>query len=149
MALTYDELTEAFLEKVSEFDLMAMTIEGRQRSVDGYMRRAIVGFMHVCPYDLTGTADDVNRTFTASIPDKAKMEIIDIISDGMIVQWLKPYLNRQELLENVLNTRDFSQYSPANLLQKVTEAYHYAHKNYVNAVREYSYDIADLRRFNS
>jgi len=62
----------------------------------------------------------------------------------MVVQWLKPYVYKQELLENVLNTKDFSTYSPAELLLRVGNAYAKAQKDYLNMIREYSFNHGDL-----
>ena len=62
----------------------------------------------------------------------------------MVVQWLKPYVYKQELLESTLNTRDFTAYSPAELLRRVGDAYTKAQKDYIQMVREYSYNHGDL-----
>ena len=71
-------------------------------------------------------------------------ELVGIISEGMVVQWLKPYVNKQELLENILNTRDFTTYSPAELLYRVRDTYEKARREYTNMIREYSYNHGDL-----
>ena len=60
------------------------------------------------------------------------MKIIDIITGD------KP------VLENVLNTKDFSTYSPAELLMRVGNAYAKVQKDYTNMIREYSYNHGDL-----
>ena len=62
----------------------------------------------------------------------------------MVKQWLKPYLYRQEILENVLNTRDYTTYSPAELLLRVGNAYKEAKSDYTQMVREYSYNHGNL-----
>ncbi len=62
----------------------------------------------------------------------------------MIVQWMKPLTYRQENLEAFLNTKDFSSYSPAELLLRVGNAYATAKRNYINMMREYSYVHGDL-----
>jgi len=62
----------------------------------------------------------------------------------MVVQWLKQYVNKQEILENVLNTRDFTTYSPAELLLRVGNAYADARKNFTQMIREYSFNHGDL-----
>ena len=71
-------------------------------------------------------------------------EIVDIVSEGMVVQWLKPYLNRQENLENVMNTRDYTTYSSAELLYRVGGAYKSAQADFTNMMREYSFNHGDL-----
>lgn len=144
MGIPYDSFTGAFLAKVTEFELSALTENARQETVDGYMKRAISAFKKICKYDLTVTADDNVREFDVDIGDDALDEIIDIVSEGMVVQWLKPYVYRQEILENVLNTRDFTTYSPAELLLRVGNAYTKAQKDYTQMIREYSYNNGDL-----
>ena len=60
------------------------------------------------------------------------------------MQWLKPYAYSQEILENVLNTRDFTTYSPAELLMRVGNAYEKAQNDFTRMIREYSYNHGDL-----
>ena len=83
-------------------------------------------------------------TFSVDIPEADLTEIADIVSEGMVSQWLKPYVNKQENLENVLNTKDFTTYSPAELLMRVGNAYAKVQKDYTNMIREYSYNHGDL-----
>ena len=63
----------------------------------------------------------------------------------MLIQWMKPYVYKQDNLENVLNTRDFTTYSPAELLLRVGNAYAKAQKDYTQMIREYSYNHGDLK----
>lgn len=144
MGFPYDYFTGAFLSKVSEYEFKNLLDWERQEVVDGYMKRAIVSFRKYCKYDLTNTADDEAREFKVDIPAKDADEIMDIVSEGMVVQWLKPYLYKQELLENIISTRDFSTYSPAELLMRVGNAYKSAQKDYTQMIREYSYNNGDL-----
>lgn len=116
----------------------------RTSLVDNYMRRAIAQFNAICKYDFSTTGDDENRVFNVDVPDEDLYEIEDIISHGMVVQWLRPYLYRQENLENFINTNDFTAYSPANLLSKVGDAYKEARREFTNMMREYSYKHGDL-----
>lgn len=144
MSVSYDVFTDAFLAKITEYNFLMMPEADRTITVDGYMKRAISQFRKNCQYDLFSSCDDESREFQVDIPDKDLTELSDIISEGMVVQWLKPYLNRQELLESVLNTKDFTTYSPAELLLRVGNAYSEAKKNYTQMIREYSYNHGDL-----
>jgi hypothetical protein len=144
MGVSYDVFTQAFLMKVTEYDFLGRESADNEQIVDGYMKRAISEFKKICKYDLTSTADDELREFFVSIPDEDIDELANIISEGMLVQWLKPYLYRQENLQNVLNTKDFTSYSPAELLNRIRESYEMARKNYISMMREYSYDHGDL-----
>ena len=144
MSVPYDKFTEAFLSKVTEFEFVNMRDFERNGLIDGYMKRAISAFKSVCQYDLSSTADDVIREFNVDIPAEDIDEIVEIVSEGMLVQWMKPYTYKQENLELVLNTRDFTTYSPAELLNLISDAYAKAQKDFVSMVREYSYNHGDL-----
>lgn len=144
MSIPYDAFVGAFLSKITEFELLELAQGEREEAVNGYMKRAISRFKKVCKVDLTTTGNDEDRMFDVDVPDEDVDELVDIISDGMVAQWLKPYVNHQELLENVMNTRDFTSYSPAELNLRVGNAYNAASKEYTQLIREYSYNHGDL-----
>lgn len=144
MSVPYDVFAGAFLAKISEYNFLSLAEEDRMEIIDGFMKRALSAFRKNCKYDLFTTGNDKTRTFSVDIPKADLTEIADIVSEGMVSQWLKPYVNKQENLENVLNTKDFSTYSPAELLLRVGNAYAKAQKDYTNMIREYSYNHGDL-----
>ena len=144
MSVSYDLFDKAFLAKISEFEILTLDESTRQDLVDGYMKRAIANFKKNCKYDFISTADDNLRKFDVDVNEEDIDELVEIISEGMVVQWMKPYINRQELLESVMNTRDYSTYSSAELLKRVGSAYKEARTNYTQMIREYSYNHGDL-----
>lgn len=148
MSLPYDVFTAAFLAKITEYDFLEMDDAERTEIAEGFMKRAVSAFKHVCKYDLTSSADDTLREFSIDINEADEDELVEIISEGMVLQWLKQYLYKQELLEMGLNTRDFTAYSPAELLRRVGEAYDRVKKDYLQMCREYSYNHGDLMRLH-
>ena len=144
MMVSYDVFTEAFLSKVTEYKFLRLDATDRQSEVDGYMKRACAHFNEVCKYDLSAY-DDPLRVFELENITQAELdEIADIVSEGMLMQWMKPYTYKQENLENLLNTSDYSAYSPAELLHRVTEAYKMTRKAFTAMINEYSYRHGDL-----
>ena len=143
MSVSYDVFAGAFLSKVTEYTFIQLQDENRTAIVDGFLRRAITKFAKVCKYDMS-IYDDDNRVFNVDIPQDDLEEIVDIVSEGMLEQWMKPYVYRQENLENILNSRDFTTYSPAELLLRISNAYAKVQKDYTNMIREYSYNHGDL-----
>ena len=142
--LPYDVFTQAFLDKITEFHFPKEDFL-RNGMVDRFMKRAMSQFRHICIYDFSTTADDVARVYTVEVKHEDIDELADIVSEGMIVEWLSYY--KYENLENLINTRDFTSYSPANLLSAIKETYMQARKNFTNKMREYSYchgDLSDL-----
>lgn len=143
MSVSYDVFAKAFLNKVTEYDFIRLDSFDRNSIVDGYMKRACSQFNHICKYDLVSGDDNVRELY-ATIPDEDIEEIADIVSEGMLVQWMKPYFYRSENLENILNTSDYSAYSVSELLYRITSAYNQSKKDFTNMMREYSYNHGDL-----
>lgn len=144
MTVSYDAFTDAFLSKITEYNFAQLEDDDRQAIVDGYMKRACSKFSEVCLYDIAN-GDDENRTFEfENATEDETEEIVDIVTDGMVAQWLRQYLYKQENLENMLNTADFSHYSPAELTYRITNAYKMCRKDFISRVREYSFRHGDL-----
>jgi len=143
MGVSYDILTSYFLNKVEEYKFIKLTDADRTMIVDGYMKRACAQFNQICKYDLT-TYNDEERVIMTDIPDEELDEIADIISEGMLVQWMKPYMYKQENYENMINTTDYSGYSPAELLNRITSAYKMCKRDFSNMMKDYSYNHGDL-----
>lgn len=143
MSVSYDIFTGHFLDKVKEYDFIKLDEYDRTKVVDGYMKRACSQFNKICKYDIVNGDDNI-REFEIEIPDDEIEEIADIVSEGMLVQWMKPYMYKQENYENMINTTDYSGYSPAELLYRITEAYKMCKKDFANMMKDYSYNHGDL-----
>lgn len=143
MATPYDIFEGAFLSKITEYDFLQIDPYDRNGSIDSYMKRSAAQFNKVCKYDLL-TSNDAVRELAVDIPDADLVEIVDIVATGMVVQWLQPYMFKSENLENILNTADYSMYSPAELLLRVREVYQMAQRDFKNMIKDYSYDHGDL-----
>lgn len=136
----YTTIYNSFLDKVNDYDLADMTAELAQTSMRGWLNQAVVRFLESCKKDLTQTEEG---GFTE---DLDLMEI-DILTEGMVEAWLKPLRNNLDLLRNALSTKDFTTFSPANLLDKVNDTYSMAHANFLSRIKEYSFirnDVGDL-----
>lgn len=148
MRVSYDVFIGAFLEKISEYEFAGLSDETRSQTVNGYFHRAVSEFRKNCKYQFAGAFDDDNQTLDIEFAPEDLDELTDIISEGMVVQWLKPYLNHQENLQNAISTRDYSVYSPSELLKQVGAAYDRARRNYIQMIREYSYNHGDLTKLH-
>lgn len=140
MATTYAEVYNAFLDKVTDYDLALMVETDAQSLMHGYLTQAVVRFLESCNKDLSQT-DENGFTETLDIDE------IDILSEGMVVAWLRPRRNNLDLLRNALNTKDFTTFSPANLLDKVNETYITSETRFVSRIKEYSFihnNVGDL-----
>lgn len=144
MSVPYDTFTEAFLSKIMEYDFGKMDDFVRTSIVDGYMKRAIASFGNICLYDFLTTGDDIIREFAIDVPAADMVEIADIVSEGMLMYWLKPFVYHQDNLRNLLNTRDFTTYSPGEFLNRISGVHASVQNNFTNMMRAYSYRHGDL-----
>lgn len=139
MSISYDVFTDAFLGKITDFNFITMREDSRQQTIDEYMKRACSQFGKVCKHDII-SGDDNARELYCDIEDTAELEeIIDIVSEGMVVQWMKPFVYKSENLENILNTKDYESYSPAELLYRIKDTYKEVKAEFEQMVLRYSY----------
>lgn len=147
MNISYDVIDGAFLNKITEYEFLRIPPVDRVDIIDGYMNRAVSSFKSICKYNLS-KKDQHGRYFSDDFKDEDVDEIVDIISEGMLIQWMKPYVYKQELLENGLNTKDYQTYSPGELLLRVSNTYNDLRRNYTQMIRDYSFNHGDLGRLH-
>lgn len=145
MAVSYDVFAEAFLDKINEYKFLNIELNPsrKERYVDGLLKRACSKFNRLCKYNLNDR-DDEAREFGFEMSDEDYDEILDIISEGMIEQWLKPYANNAENMENIINTADYSSYSPAELLKQTRAAHEDAKNSFKAMINDYTFAHGDL-----
>lgn len=139
---SYGTIFREFKDKITDPDLLLFSQDLQNEILLSYMNKAIAKCNRIVKkkVDLSLRSDEV-LTFLVELPD----EVIDIITEWMTVFWLQPYVNNLENLRNNLSTKDFSGFSPANLLEKIGNRYDIARKNARNLTNEYSFIIADMK----
>ena len=136
----YKAFIDTFLDKISDYKLLNYEDYLVDELAGGYMKRVCTKFDKICQADLSQQDDNEYAFLSDEIDD----EIIDIVTDGMVVEWLRQYVNNSDNLENILNTKDFTMYSSKNLLAEIKSLYQDEQKAFTNSMREYSYNHGDL-----
>lgn len=136
----YKAFIDTFLDKISDYKLLNYEDYLVDELAVGYMKRVCTKFDKICQADLSQQDDNEYAFLSDEIDD----EIIDIVTDGMVVEWLRQYVNNSDNLENILNTKDFTMYSSKNLLSEIKSLYQDEQKAFTNSMREYSYNHGDL-----
>ncbi len=134
MATSFSEIYNSFLDKITDTDLLTLSDSNRELFLNGLMESASGKFQGICLVDLTDK-DEVVKQFNNTLSD----EEIDIISTGMIVEWLKPKYFFNDNLKNSLNTKDYNTFSTANLLKEIRETYLNTKKEFTSMINKYSY----------
>lgn len=113
----FDKVYRLFLSKVKDFTFVSYTDEELKDSLNDYLILA-VGEFSSCKKDLeelTGNGDAFNAYL-----DNTEL---DILTDYMIVSYLKPKIINVNLLERELTDREFRAYSQANHIKEMISLY--------------------------
>lgn len=141
MATPYSTVHEAFLNKISDYDILKLLTIDREQILDRFLISACTQFKRVCKIDLTDR-DDTLRQFNSQLDD----DTIEILAMGECFYWVNPKVLNTENLKNALNTKDFQQYSPANLLNQLQTLRNTLSKEFKQAIINYSYANADISK---
>ena len=143
MATSYSTIINAFLMKVKAYKLIALLEDDREEMVNFYLSSACAKFYKKCRHNLLNR-DDVTQEFAEELDaDEA-----DIISEIMITEWLSPMMYDDELLESRLNTKDFTEYSPAKLIEQIHEVFKTSKKYSKQLIIDYTYSHGDIAEVN-
>lgn len=137
MATPFSDVYNSFLDRVTDYDFSSLT--DPETILYGLMVRSCGKFNRVCVVDLSDINTDLKQ-FNNDLDD----EIIDIITTGMTVEWLKPKYYLNENLKNSLNTKDYTTFSPANLLGQIRETYLETKKEFEGLINKYSFIHGDV-----
>ena len=96
--------------------------EDREEILSKYLRAACRKISNKFKKYVDLTRDDNLQEFEASIDE----DVIDILAEVMVYEWLKPQMYSNELLESRLNTKDFTEFSPAKLIENIRLVYNMA-----------------------
>ena len=141
----YEAVFAEFKDKITDPDLITFSEDLQVEMLVAYMKKAIGKCNRIVKTVDLSNRDDEIMEFGEELPD----EVMDIITEWMTVYWLQPFVNNIENLRNNLSTKDFSVFSPANLLEKIGDRYDMSYKRARSITNEYSYIIADMKELKS
>lgn len=134
MATPYTDVYNIFLAKITDYGLPQLTTEIQDSILKTQLYSACVKFADICKEDLYARNEELGE-FIDTLSEDSK----EILSELMLVEWLKPQLYKSEFFENALSTKDFSVFSPANLLKEIRSTYLMAKDNARYMMINYSY----------
>ena len=100
--------------------------EDREEILSKYLRAACRKISNKFKKYVDLTRDDNLQEFEASIDE----DVIDILAEVMVYEWLKPQMYSNELLESRLNTKDFTEFSPAKIIENIKNT-NYIYHNFL------------------
>ncbi|MDR2357871.1 MAG: hypothetical protein LBD92_07315 [Oscillospiraceae bacterium] len=141
MATEYDTIIDAALGEITDRRLHEMAECDKGQVMTAHLKAAMADFAFVAlrsgGYDL-GKYDDTLR----QIEDDLDNEAIHILALGVIAHWSNAKLFNANLYRNAMNTKDFQQFAPANLLGALDALNSRINRQYRQRVINWSYERA-------
>ena len=135
MATPFTDIYARAIFRFADYEFLKQDIETREGVLEKYLISAKTEFQRVCKIDL-GAYDLELKQFNQTLDD----EVIEILSLGIAFYWVSHKALNSELLKNVLNSKDYYYYSPANLLKEVQTLRKTLRTEFNSRMRQHSYN---------
>lgn len=139
MATLFDDIYSRAISRFSDYDFLQISSSSREAILERYLYSAISDFERVCLFDLSNI-DLVNKAFV----DDLDNESIEILALGIDYYWFSAKVQNSELLRNSLSTKDYTFFSPANLLRELRNVRNDLKSELKHRITTYSYDHGDI-----
>lgn len=138
MATTFMDIYDRAIFRFSDYDFMRMDIQMRESILERYLLSAISDLSVIIPdvvkYDIH------TKSFEQELDD----EVVELLALGVDYYWFSAKIQNSELLRNSLSTKDFTYFSPANLMRELRNVRKDIKAEYKSAVTIYSYNHGDF-----
>lgn len=139
MATPFSEIYERAILKFSDYEFLKLPESEREYILEKYLMGARADFEKMCRIDLS-QIDAVRKEFKLDLDN----EVIEILALGIAYQWVSSKVLDSSNLSNSLSLKDYSFFSPANLLREMTEFRNSIYKEYRRKMIEYSYYAGNI-----
>ena len=139
MATSFSVIYDRAVFRFQDSDWLKLFDSDKEEILRRYLYGAQAEFQPICLIDLSDR-DDETQQYNQTLDE----ECIEILSLGVAVYWLSSKVMNLDLLRNAMSTKDYSFFSPANLLKEAHALLKSFKSEYRNRVIEYSYNHGDI-----
>lgn len=133
MPTKFSSVYERALSKFEDYSFLSGVQDIKEMILQNYLLSSVTDFQHSCKVDLTDY-DLEKKQFNKELNN----EIIEILSLGISYYWLSTQMLNSRNLKNRIHKKDFTSYSPANLLKECRELKDSIEQEYKGKIRTYS-----------
>ena len=144
MPTKFTDIYERAVFKFTDYSFLGATDANKEALLQKYLLSAIVDFQPACHVNL-GDYDLQTGQFNIELDD----EIIEILSWGIAYHWITAKTMNSELLRNTIHNKDYTSYSPANLLKEIKDLRKTTEQEFKGRVRTYSFRHGDINTWKA
>ncbi len=138
MATTFMDIYKRAIFRFQDYDFMRLDIQDREDILDRYLLSAIGELSVVVPE--VAEFDWDTKAFESDFDN----EVIELLALGLDYYWFSAKMQNSEILRNSLSTKDFTYFSPANLMRELRNVRNDLKNEYKSAIAIYSYNHGDF-----
>lgn len=139
MATKFSEVYERAIFKFTDYSFLNTITDFKEALLQKYLLASIADFHNVCLVDLNDY-DLANEQFNVELDN----EVIEILSWGIAYYWINAKALNSELLRNTIHNKDYTSYSPANLLKEIQSLRSVTEQEFRSRVRQYSFTHGNI-----
>lgn len=139
MSTPFTEIYSRALYRFKDYNFLSFDPDTTEDVLYHHLMSAQSDFEGTCRYDLSDR-DELSKRYNQSLDNKS----IEILSLGVAYYWLSSKTLDSDLLKNNLSTADYSQYSPAMILDKINTLRTDILREFERKIIKYSYSNGDI-----
>lgn len=112
MPTKFSEVYDRAIFKFTDYSFIGAVSDFKEALLQRYLLATMADFQ---PTDIDLSYDIENEQFNSELSN----EVIEILSWGIAYNWINAQAMNSELLRNIIHKKDYTSYSPANLLKEV------------------------------
>lgn len=143
MSTTFLDIYDRAIFRFKDYDFMRIDIQSREDILERYLLSSIADIGVVAPDYMQFNYD--NKEFLSELTN----ELIELLALGVDYYWFSATVQNSELLRNSMSTKDFSYFSPANLMRELSTLRKDLKNEYRAAITNYSYNHGDFGALRS
>lgn len=144
MSTPYTDIFKRAVFRFKDYDYLRMSEDEIHEVLVAFLHSAISDFAPVCQDDLY----DVDETLSQFNVD-LDLEVQEILATGIAFYWTSARILDQELLRNSMSTKDYTYFSPANLMRESQTLRETLRKEYRDRIVQYTYHHGDIASINA
>lgn len=139
MGTPYTAVYEKALFRFRDYSFPALNEVDVSDVLKFYLNSAISDFATICKEDLS-----VDSAESTAFKSDLSEEVQEILALGISFYWLSAQVLNEDLLRNSLSTKDYTYFSPANLLREAQALRDSVRKEYRDKMNLYTYRHGDI-----
>ena len=136
---SFEEIYDRALARFKDYTYLKYSDEDKAYLLRNYLSMAQTDFSPICLEDLNNYDDEIG-----GFNIKLSNDVINILAVGVSYYWLDAKIMNSENLRNYMSTKDYTYFSPANLLREMAGLKEMVWKEYQRRITMYGYFKADI-----